>query len=57
MDSKTIVFQFEKETKNTYRYVEVTTEAPIIGTLYLKKYAAPDCPKLLSITISDKPNA
>jgi hypothetical protein len=42
-------FQRERETKNTVRYEEQVTDAPpIVGTLYLQKYALnrlgnPDC--------------
>jgi len=33
-------FVFEKETKNTVRYAEEETDSPpIIGTLYVKKWA------------------
>jgi hypothetical protein len=33
-------FNFERETDNTLRFKEKAEGAPIIGTLYLKKYAA-----------------
>ena len=33
-------FQRERETKNTVRYEEQVTDAPpLVGTLYLQKYA------------------
>lgn len=32
-------FTLEKETKNTVRYQEDTETAPLIGTLYVKKWA------------------
>ena len=33
-------FERERETKNTVRYEEqVTDEPPVVGTLYLQKYA------------------
>ena len=33
-------FQRERETKNTVRYEEQVTDAPpVVGTLYLQKYA------------------
>ena len=47
-------FQRERETKNTVRYEEQVTDAPpVVGTLYLQKYALnqlgnPDC---LRVTI------
>ncbi len=42
-------FQRERETKNTVRFEEQVTDAPpVVGTLYLQKYALnrlgnPDC--------------
>jgi hypothetical protein len=37
----TAVFTVEKETKNTIRYQEVvSTEPPVVGTIYIQKYAA-----------------
>ncbi len=47
-------FERERETKNTIRYEEQVTDAPpVVGTLYLQKYALnrlgnPDC---LRVTI------
>ena len=47
-------FQRERETKNTVRFEEKVTDAPpVVGTLYLQKYALnrlgnPDC---LRVTI------
>ena len=41
MDSKvtkTLVFKFEKETKNAVRFQE-TSEIPMIGPLYVQKHA------------------
>ncbi len=37
----TVQFKFRNETKGTFRYEEVYPEeqAPIIGALYIKKYA------------------
>ena len=39
-----IVFEFEKDTKNTLRYKENTEEGekPRIGTLYLQKDSVPN---------------
>ena len=36
-----IRFEFEKETKGTFRFKEVSDE-PVIGTLYIKKSAVKD---------------
>lgn len=36
----TATFTTEKETKNTIRFAEeVSTDAPLIGTIYVQKYA------------------
>ena len=49
-----LTFERERETKNTVRYEERVTDAPpVVGTLYLQKYALnrlgnPDC---LRVTI------
>ena len=46
------VFDFEKETKNTVRYAEVADgQPPIIGTLYVQKWALKGSPKRLKVTI------
>ena len=35
---KTITFELERDTKNTYRFQEVAKEEPpLIGTLYVQK--------------------
>jgi len=50
-------FALEKATKNTYRYreVEVGTdkdvEVPIVGTLYVQKFALPSKPQRLQVAI------
>ena len=31
-------FELERETKGTYRYKEIS-DIPVVGTLYIKKYA------------------
>jgi hypothetical protein len=38
--TKVIVFQKEKDTKNTVKFAEVPVQgqAPVIGTLYLQKW-------------------
>jgi hypothetical protein len=40
--TKTVLFQREKETKNTVKFAEVQTQgqAPIVGTLYVQKWFA-----------------
>ena len=37
MDKKEIVFESERATKNTYRFLEKGSESPVIGTLYVHK--------------------
>jgi hypothetical protein len=37
MDKKVIDFEFERATKNTYRFQEKSTGSPAIGTLYVQK--------------------
>ncbi len=37
MDKKEIEFEFERATKNTYRFQEKSSGEPSIGTLYVKK--------------------
>ena len=46
-------FILEKETKNTYRFKEKTEEGkpPIIGTIYVQKWAFATAPKELKVTI------
>ncbi|MGA2620282.1 MAG: hypothetical protein ABSF26_21905 [Thermoguttaceae bacterium] len=46
------VFEIEKETKNTLRYSEVAEgQPPIVGTLYVQKWAVKGAPKRLKVTI------
>lgn len=51
-------FVFEKETKNTIRYAEEETDSPpIIGTIYVKKWALKrlnggEYPKRITVTIA-----
>lgn len=40
-DNKQIKFNFDRETKGTFRYAEATDD-PIIGTLYIRKNKAED---------------
>jgi hypothetical protein len=45
-------FEFEKETKNTIRYAEIAKgEPPVIGTLYVQKWALPESPKKIKVTL------
>ena len=37
MGKKEIEFEFERATKNTYRFQEKSSGEPSIGTLYVKK--------------------
>ena len=37
MDKKEIEFEFERATKNTYRFQEKSSGSPVIGTLYVQK--------------------
>jgi hypothetical protein len=53
MESKTIEFKMERETKNTVRYEEETTgQPPAVGTLYVQKWAlGSPAPQTLKVTI------
>jgi len=54
--SKTIVkLEFEKETKNSVRYKEVSEEgkAPILGSIYIQKWFAGDT-KEIELTIEKR---
>jgi hypothetical protein len=55
MSKKIVMFEYEKETKNSVRYKEVPDEgtAPVVGTLYVQKWFAGDC-KSIEITIDKK---
>jgi hypothetical protein len=46
------VFEVEKETKNTVRYAEVAEgQPPVIGTIYVQKWALKEIPKTIKVTI------
>ena len=50
-------FEYEKDTKNTIRYTEVAEgQPPIIGTLYVQKWALKGSPKRIKMTL-DVPEA
>lgn len=55
MSKKVVMFEYEKETKNSVRYKEVPDEgtAPIVGTLYVQKWFAGDS-KSIEVTIDKK---
>ena len=50
---KTLVFSYEKETKNTVRFREATEgQPPIIGTLYIQKwFLGTPVPQQITVTI------
>ena len=49
---KTLTFELERDTKNTYRFQEVAKgEPPLIGTLYVQKWAFENKPQTIIVTI------
>ncbi len=58
MKAITLLFEVEKDTKNTRRYQEKATDGPpVVGTLYvqqwaLRKLGQGDLPDRLQVTIS-----
>ena len=54
MKTKTLMFEFEKETKNKIRYTEITDgeTPPIIQTLYIPKWYAKGNEKI-KVTIEE----
>ncbi len=52
MPKAEIIFEFEKETKNSVRYQEVPAagQPPIVGSLYVQKWFAGDA-KTLKVTV------
>jgi hypothetical protein len=52
MEKKEIEFEFERATKNTYRFQERSTGNPAIGTLYVQKslFGSKE-PKKLKVTV------
>jgi hypothetical protein len=49
---KTLTFELERDTKNTYRFQEVAKgEPPLIGTLYVQKWAFKNKPQTIVVTI------
>ncbi|MDA0734442.1 MAG: hypothetical protein O2909_02505 [Chloroflexi bacterium] len=55
MESQTLTFTLERETKNTIRYAEdASGKPPAIGTLYVQKWLlGNEPPKQLIVTIAD----
>jgi hypothetical protein len=53
MDTQTLTFTLERETKNTIRYAEVAdVDPPAIGTLYVQKWLlGKEPPKKLTVVI------
>lgn len=49
-----VAFEFEKETKNTYKYGETPEagEPPRIGSLYVQKWALPLAPARVVVTVT-----
>ena len=49
---RTVTFELERDTKNTYRFQEVTKgEPPLIGILYIQKWAFEKAPKTITVSI------
>ncbi len=55
MESQTLNFTLERETKNTIRYAEaVNGKPPAIGTLYSQKWLLSDAPpNKLTVTVAE----
>ena len=53
MNTRTLTFAMERQTKNTVRYQEQTGgEPPVVGTLYVQRWAlGTPIPQRLTITI------
>lgn len=52
----TITFDKERDTKNTVRFQEQNDQAPVIGTLYVQKWALNQLgnPQTIQLTIESK---
>jgi len=49
-----LVFELERETKNCYRFQEKTRgKPPIVGTLYVQKWAFERTPKEVRVVIEE----
>lgn len=55
MTKAIVKLEFEKETKNSVRYKEISEEgkAPIVGTIYLQKWFAGDS-KHIELTVEKR---
>ena len=52
MNKKEIYFEFERATKNTFRFQEKSAGNPVIGTLYLQKSVfGSNEPRKLKVTV------
>ena len=53
METQTLTFTVERETKNTIRYQEQTKgKPPVVGTLYIQRWALGEpAPQKLTVTI------
>lgn len=56
METQTLTFTLEKETKNTIRYQEdAKGKPPAIGTIYVQKWLMGDSPpRNLTVTIGER---
>ena len=49
---RSLTFELERDTKNTYRFQEVAKgEPPLIGTLYVQKWAFENKPQTITVVI------
>lgn len=58
METQTLTFTLERETKNTIRYQEdASGKPPAIGTIYVQKWLLGTTPpRNLTVTINDSQN-
>lgn len=49
---ETLHFKLDRETKGALRYAE-QSDNPVVGTLYVRKWALPTRPKFLEVTIHE----
>ena len=56
MDTRTVTFKFERETKNTVRFEEIPEQGkpPIMGTIYVQKWCLDQpLPQAIKVTLED----
>ena len=56
MEARTVIFKFERETKNTVRFEEVLTPGtpPVMGTVYIQKWLLDQpLPQSIKVTLED----